>query len=149
MQHEELTNEDLMELEAQRKDEGRQEEEEVTEELKRFTTREMARGFSLFEEALLVFESRDLKVEWYMKVAAAVQNAVQCYCVIYDEKERATTQTSLDHFFKGVDRTESSKEPEPVPSTSGVREIAACPPSPIADHPSALPSPISSSSSSQ
>ena len=31
MQHEELTNEDLMELEAQRKDEERQ-EEEVTEE---------------------------------------------------------------------------------------------------------------------
>ena len=38
VQHEELTNEDLMELEAQRKDEERQEEEEVTEEPKRFTT---------------------------------------------------------------------------------------------------------------
>ena len=32
MQHEELTNKDLMELEAQRKDKKRQEEEEVTEE---------------------------------------------------------------------------------------------------------------------
>ena len=52
VQHEELTNEDLMELEAQRKDEERQEEEEVTEELKRFTMQEMARGFSLFEETL-------------------------------------------------------------------------------------------------
>ena len=39
----ELTNEDLMELEAQRKDEERQEEEEVTEELERFTMQEMAR----------------------------------------------------------------------------------------------------------
>ena len=57
-QHEELTNEDLMELEAQRKDEERQEEEEVTEEPKRFTTQEMARGFSLFEEALLVLRHR-------------------------------------------------------------------------------------------
>ena len=36
-----------------------------------------------------------------------------------------------------------------VPSTSGVSEIAACPPSPIADDPSALPSPTSSPSSSQ
>ena len=36
-----------IELEAQRKDEERQEEEEVTEEPKRFTTQEMARGFSL------------------------------------------------------------------------------------------------------
>ena len=48
VQHEELTNEDLMELEAQRKDKERQ-EEEVTEEPKRFTMQEMARGFSLFE----------------------------------------------------------------------------------------------------
>ena len=64
VQHEELTNEDLMELEAQRKDEERQEEEEVTEELKRFTMQEMARRFSLFEEALLVFEAQDQNVEW-------------------------------------------------------------------------------------
>ena len=34
-----------------------QEEEEVTEEQKRFTTQEVARGFSLFEEALLVLEA--------------------------------------------------------------------------------------------
>ena len=42
----ELTNEDLMELETQRKDKERQ-EEEVTEEPKRFTMQEMARGFPL------------------------------------------------------------------------------------------------------
>ena len=60
-----------MELEAQRKDEERQ-EEEVTKELKRFTTQEMARGFSLFEEALLVVEAQDRNVEWYTKVAAAI-----------------------------------------------------------------------------
>ena len=101
-------------LEAQRKDEERQEEEEVTEEPKRFTTQEMARGFSLFEGALLVFEAQDSNVERYMKFAAAVQNATQCYRIIYDEKKRATTQTLLDHFFKRVDRLESSKEPEPV-----------------------------------
>ena len=35
-----------------------------------------------------------------------------------------------------------------VPSTAGVSEIAACPPSPIAGDPSALPSPTSSLSSS-
>ena len=87
-----------------------------------------------------------------MKVAAAIQNVIQCYRVIYDEKKRLTTQTSLDRFFKRVDRIESSKEPEPVPSTSGVREMAACPPSlivTIVDDPSALPSPTSSPSSSQ
>ena len=36
------------------------------------------------------------------------------------------------------------KEPEPVPSTSGMSETAAFPPSPIADDLSALPSPTSS-----
>ena len=41
---------------------------EKTEEPKRFTRQEMARGFSLFEKALLVFEAQDLNVEWYMKV---------------------------------------------------------------------------------
>ena len=34
VQHKELTNEDLMELDAQRKDEERQREEEETEELR-------------------------------------------------------------------------------------------------------------------
>ena len=84
-----------------------------------------------------------------MKVAAAIQNAIQCYCVIYFEKKRATTQTSLDRYFKRVDRIEPSKEPEPMPSTSGVSEIAACPLSPTADDPLALPSPTSSPSFSQ
>lgn len=40
-----------------------QKEEEVTKELKRFTMQEMARGFSLFQKALLVFDAQDLNVE--------------------------------------------------------------------------------------
>lgn len=136
----------LQELEAQRKDEERQ--KEVTAELKRCTRQEMARGFSLSEEAPLVSEAQDSGVERYKKVVAAVQNAVRCYRVIHDEKKTATTQTSLHHFLKRVDRIESSKEPEPVSSTSGLSEIAACPPSPVAD-PSALPSSTSSPSSGQ
>ena len=109
----------------------------------------MARGFSLVEEVLLVFEAQDWNVEQHTKVSAAVRNAIQCHRVIYEEKRIATTQILLDHFFKRVDRIESSKEPEPVPLTSGVRQIAACPPTPVADDPSALPSPTSSPSSSQ
>ena len=48
---------------------------------------------SLSEEALFVFEAKDSNVEWYMKVTAAIQNAVWCYHVIYDKRKRATTQT--------------------------------------------------------
>ena len=51
--------------------------------------------------------------------------------------------------FQEAERIESSKEPYPVSSASGMSEIAACPLSSIADDPSALPSPTSSPSSSQ
>ena len=64
---------------------------------RRFTAQEMAKGFSLFEKA------QAPNTEWYMKVVAAVQNEIQCYYVIYDEKKRATTQTSLDHFLKKIE----------------------------------------------
>ena len=218
-------------------------------------TQEMVRGFSLFEEALLVSEAQEPNVEQCTKDAAAIQNVIQCYHVIYNEKKRANTQSSrasqvaqslkcvpamretwvqslgwedpleketathssilawripwkeepgglqsmglqswtelsdftftltqssLDHFFKRVqfssvaqscptlcdpvtcsslgfpvhhqlpeltqthvkwvDRAESSKEPEPVPSVSSMSDTAACPPL-FADDPSALPSP--------
>ena len=54
-----VTAKKSQELEAERKDKERQQEEEVTEEPKRCTVQEMARGFSLFEETLLVFEAQD------------------------------------------------------------------------------------------
>ena len=77
-----------MELEAQRKVEERPEEGEVTKEPKKFLTQETARGFSLFEEALLVSEAQDSGTEQDIKFAAVVQNAVQFYCVIYDEAKK-------------------------------------------------------------
>ena len=48
MQPEEFTNDDLMELEAPRKDEERP-EEEVTEELKRCLMQETEKGFSYLQ----------------------------------------------------------------------------------------------------
>ena len=75
----------LQELEAQRKDEKKQ--EEATAELKRLRRQDMARGFCLSEEAALVSEAQDLDIEQYMKVVAAVQNAVRCYHVIMMRKK--------------------------------------------------------------
>ena len=61
-----------------------------------------------------------------MKVEAVIQNAFQCYCVIYDEKKKKdTTQTSLDHFSNRDDKIKSSKVSEPVPSTVSKHKIAA------------------------
>ena len=85
---------------SQRKDEERQEEEEVTEELKRYTMQGTARGFSLREEALLVAEAQDPNGEWYTKAAAAVQNAIQCYRVIYDEKKQSYYPDIIGLFFQ-------------------------------------------------
>ena len=48
----------------------------------------MTRGFPLFEEAQLVFEAHDLNIEQYMRVAAAIQNATQCYCASYDGQKK-------------------------------------------------------------
>ena len=44
-------------------------------------------------EAALVFEAQDLNVDQHTKAAASNQSAIPDYCVIYDEKERAATQT--------------------------------------------------------
>ena len=60
-----------------------------------------------------------------MKLAAAIKDVIQCYSVIYNKEKRATTQTALDHFFNRVHRIEYIKDLEPVPSTTGVNEIAA------------------------
>ena len=64
-------------------------------------------------------------------------------------RKKVTTQIPPDRFFKKVDRIESSQESEPVPWMSGVNEIEACPPSPIADKGSAPPSPTSCPSCSR
>ena len=58
--------------------------------------------------------------------------------------------SSLDYSFQRCKRAAgSSMDPEPGPSMSDTSEVAACPPSPVADDPSALPFPTSSPSSSQ
>ena len=86
-----------------------------------------------------------------MKVAAAIQNIIQCQHGINDKKKELVPRYHwiFFFFFRKVDRIESSKEPESVSSMPGMSETAACPPSPIADDPSALPSPTSSPNSSQ
>ncbi|KAG9486798.1 hypothetical protein GDO78_006932 [Eleutherodactylus coqui] len=115
--HQELTNEDLTEVENQRKEE-KKEELEVEPAPKHFQTKMMAQ---VIEVSLALFESQDPNVEWYTRVAAAVHNALHCYRAIYDEKKKATTQTSLDRFFKRMGKCdESHHDGEPVPSTSGV-----------------------------
>ena len=138
-----------MELEVQRKDEERQ-EEKLAEELKRFSMQKLSRRFSLFEGGTLIFEAKDPNVEWHRKVTAAFQNVIHCSCVIYDEKKKKQNLVSRRYwivFSRGW--MELNPARNSVPSTSGMVETSACPPSPTAADPSALPFLTSSASFSQ
>ena len=95
-----------------------------------------------------VFEAGDTNIERYMKVGEGALHAIQCMSSMM-RKKRAIIQTSLAHFFRRVDRTESSKEPQPMPSKPSVNKTVACPLSPIDVSPSGLHFPTSSTSTSQ
>lgn len=67
--------------ESQRKS---QENQEKVEEIENKETHDLdGKEFSSSGEALLIFEVKHYRQ--YMKVAAGIQNAVQCYHVICDE----------------------------------------------------------------
>lgn len=63
--------------------------------------------------------------------------------------QRVITLTFLEHFFQKVQIELSLARNQNLPSTPAMSETAACAPSPVADHPLALPSPTSSPSSCQ
>ena len=79
----------------------RDKRKKLTEEQKRFTTQETARGLSLLTEALLVFEAPDRKVERSVKVAAAVQNAIQGYRGIPGERDEPPPGSHWIIFSRG------------------------------------------------
>ena len=111
--------------------------------------RKMTKGFSLLQEALLVFWGTGPKSR---KEQEGCSSHSECSPVLLCHLWQEKISHILDHFFKRVDRTEFSKETESVSSGSGMSEIVAYTPSHVVDHPSAhhfpppLPSPVSNSS---
>ena len=140
---EELTAEDLIELESQMIEE---EEDIPTPEPKKFTAKGLAKGFAMIEEGLAVFEGLDPNMERFTWVSRGVMDTLRCYKEIWEEKRKLSFQTSLSQYFKKVERPAPSSDP--VPSTSAP---SAASPAPSAASPAAppVPSPASSSSSSQ
>ena len=103
---------------------------------------------TFFEEALLVFEAQDQMYNGTQGLHQPTECNPALLCHPWWEKKSFYPDiTQL--FCQDVDRTESSKEPEPEPSTTGMSDTAAGPPSHTADDLSALPPPTSSPSSSQ
>ena len=60
---------------------------------------EMEKGFSLFEEAWLAFAAQDPNIQQCVKVAAAIQNAIQCSRVIYNEEKKSYYLDIAGSFF--------------------------------------------------
>ena len=78
----ELTNEELMELETMQ---GLEEDEKKEIfPVKKFETKLMADGFNFMKKALTICENQDLNFERFSKVATSFQ----CYYVIYDKKKK-------------------------------------------------------------
>ena len=65
-------------------------------------------------------------VEQYTKFAAAFQNVIQCYCIIYDQKKMSCYPEITGSFFKDVGEIQFSKEKEHVPLLSDMTKISDC-----------------------
>jgi hypothetical protein len=108
----ELSNENLIDLEAAKVAEATQTEasQEPEEEPRRFITKEMPLAFREIASAMARFEKMDPNTTRFLKVQRGVDDVLTCYREIYEEKEKASVQSSLDKFVRKIER--------PAPSTS-------------------------------
>lgn len=105
----ELSNEDLMEFEAE-------EEVEEVEEPRHFNTQEMALAFCEIESAMARFEKIDPNSSRFLKANKGIDETLACYRQIYEEKKKATIQSSLNKFVRKVERSAMSISPQPSTS---------------------------------
>ena len=73
----ELTNEELIELETMKG--PKEDEEEEILPVKKFKTMLLPDGFGFIEKTLAIFENQDSNVERFSKVAISVRDSFQCY----------------------------------------------------------------------
>ena len=107
----------------------------------------MARGFSFFDEALVGFKGIGPDYKTTQRLQQLFR--MQFSATVSSMMGKKTKSYYPDIFFKRADRIESSKEPEPVPSASGMSELALALYLLYVDSPSALRFLTSSPSSSQ
>jgi len=124
---EELTNEDLMELEEERvaEEERREEDEKEREEepQRKFTTKGLAQGLSLLNKVLTHFEEMDPNIERFGRLERMAHELFRPYREIYEDRKKQTIQTKLTMFIKQTTPPNLSAPPDdiddPQPSTSG------------------------------
>lgn len=86
-----LSNEELMQLEQEPAEE---ESEDTQPALHQLTTGELSAAFSHFEAGLQVLTGSSPNDEWKMKVSRAINDAINCYRELYNEKKRRSKQLS-------------------------------------------------------
>jgi hypothetical protein len=94
---EELTNEDLLELEKDLNEKG--DESSVVEPVKLLLTKQIAEFFKHIDTAISIIDENDPNRERSAKVARDIQSALACYKEFYGERKNAAYQLTLDHFF--------------------------------------------------
>lgn len=91
--HEEaLSNEELMQLDQEPA--GEAGGEDTAPALRQLSTAELAAAFSHFEAGLQVLTSCSHSDEWKLKVSSAINDAINCYRELYNEKKRRSKQPS-------------------------------------------------------
>jgi hypothetical protein len=135
----ELSNEDLMELDVAKVAE--QTEGEPVDEPQLLATTEMATAFREIASAMVRFEKMDSNSPRFLKVNRGIDDTMACYREIYEEKKKATVQSSLDKSVREADRSAPSTSPQP--STSYASSVPL-----LADDKTVDVMPLSSSPSS-
>ncbi|MEE6460213.1 hypothetical protein FKM82_000895 [Ascaphus truei] len=99
----ELSNEDLMQLEGQKiAEEQAHQSADVAQPQPRksLSTKMLAVAFKHIDSALAIFEDNDPNIERSSTVSRGVSNQISCYREIYTQKRKGSVQTSMKRFFK-------------------------------------------------
>jgi hypothetical protein len=96
---EELLNEELIELEAAKVADNKQHDNEEPEvQPKCFTAKDMRVAVLSLNNLYEAIERQDRDVSRFLRFQRIVNDAISYYKEVYEEKKRATVQTSLDQF---------------------------------------------------
>ncbi|XP_036607845.1 CENPB DNA-binding domain-containing protein 1 [Trichosurus vulpecula] len=91
---EDLSNEELTQLEQERAAEEKEENEDAPPILRQLTTKELSEAFSHFEAGMQILANNDPNSERKFKVSRGVNDTISCYRDLYNEKKRRSQQLS-------------------------------------------------------
>ncbi|XP_023565087.1 COX assembly mitochondrial protein 2 homolog isoform X1 [Octodon degus] len=116
---EEISGEELIELQEERSKNVEPEEEVIPNPLKQFTTKKLAEAFATIGKGMRMLEAMDGNYERFARADRQVQDALVCYREIYNEKKKQTVCSQFDSIMKNTKPAKSStKVNAPMPSTN-------------------------------